>query len=82
MEVGRALVFLQALILIAVANAGPFLFARMFGGRFAGPIDGGFMLRDGHPLLGRSKTWRGLAAAIVLAAGVQSLLVSHGRPVR
>jgi hypothetical protein len=26
------------------------------------------VLRDGHPLLGRSKTWRGLAAAIVLAA--------------
>jgi CDP-2,3-bis-(O-geranylgeranyl)-sn-glycerol synthase len=25
-------------------------------------------LRDGHPLLGRSKTWRGLAAAILLAA--------------
>ena len=25
------------------------------------------MLWDGHPLLGRSKTWRGLAAAIVLS---------------
>jgi hypothetical protein len=25
------------------------------------------VLRDGHPLLGGSKTWRGLAAAIVLA---------------
>ena len=26
------------------------------------------MLRDGHQLLGRSKTWREVAAAIVLAA--------------
>ena len=26
------------------------------------------MLRDSHPLLGRSKTWRGIAAAILLAA--------------
>jgi len=26
------------------------------------------VLRDGHPLLGRSKTWRGVAAAIVFAA--------------
>ena len=26
------------------------------------------MWRDGHPLLGRSKTWHGLAAAVVLAA--------------
>jgi hypothetical protein len=34
---------------------------------FASPIDGGVVLRDGHPLLGGSKTWRGLAAAIVLA---------------
>ena len=25
-------------------------------------------MRDGHPLLGRSKTWRGLAAAAILAA--------------
>jgi CDP-2,3-bis-(O-geranylgeranyl)-sn-glycerol synthase len=36
--------------------------------RFACPIDGGLVLRDGHPLLGRSKTWRGLAAAILLAS--------------
>jgi hypothetical protein len=28
---------------------------------------GRVVLRDGHPLLGRSKTWRGLAAAVVLA---------------
>jgi hypothetical protein len=30
-------------------------------------IDGGLILRDGHPLLGRSKTWRGLAASVLLA---------------
>ena len=29
---------------------------------------------DGHPLLGRSKTWRGLAAAILLAACVAVLI--------
>jgi CDP-2,3-bis-(O-geranylgeranyl)-sn-glycerol synthase len=40
----------------------------MLGRRFADPIDGGIVLRDGHPLLGRSKTWHGLAAGIVLAA--------------
>ena len=67
MELGHAVVVLQSLILIAVANGGPVLFARLLGTRFAARIDGGFMLRDGHPILGRSKTWRGLAAAIVLA---------------
>lgn len=68
MELGHAVVVLRSLILIAIANGGPVLFARMLGRRFADPIDGGAVLRDGHPLLGRSKTWRGLAAAIVLAA--------------
>ena len=74
MEFAHALVILQSLILIAVANGGPVLFARMLGRRFAGPIDGGFVLRDSHPLLGRSKTWRGLAAAIVLATCVAVLV--------
>ncbi len=74
MEFGHALVILQSLILIAVANGGPVLFARILGRRCAGPIDGGFVLRDSHPLLGRSKTWRGLAAAIVLATCVAVLV--------
>jgi len=30
-------------------------------------IDGGLTLQDGYPLLGNSKTWRGLIAAIVLS---------------
>jgi len=59
---------LQSLILISAANGAPVLVARLLGARFAHPIDGGIVLRDGHPLLGRSKTWRGLAAAILLAA--------------
>jgi CDP-archaeol synthase len=68
MELGHALVVLRSLVLIVVANGGPVLFARMLGRCLTSPIDGGVVLRDGHPLLGRSKTWRGLAAAIVLAA--------------
>ena len=67
MELGHALVIFQSLILISAANGAPVLFARLLGTRFARPIDGGVVLRDGHPLFGRSKTWRGLAAAVVLA---------------
>jgi CDP-archaeol synthase len=74
MELGHAVVVLRSLILIVVANGGPVLLARMLGRRFADPIDGGALLRDGHPILGRSKTWRGLAAAIVLAACVAVLI--------
>ena len=68
MELSHASVVLPSLILIVVANGAPVVFARLLGRRFADPIDCGVVLRDGHPLLGRSKTWRGLAAAILLAA--------------
>ncbi len=64
----HALAILQSLILISAANGAPVFVARLLGARFARPIDGGIVLRDGHPPLGRSKTWRGLAAAILLAA--------------
>ena len=49
-----ALAILQSLILISAANGAPVLVARLLGARFARPIDGGIVLRDGHPLLGRS----------------------------
>ena len=61
-------VVLQSLILVSAANGAPVLFAQLLGARFARPVDGGIVLRDGHPLLGRSKTWRGLAAAIVFGS--------------
>ena len=74
MELAHALAIIQSLILISAANGAPLLFARLLGARFARPIDGGMVLRDGHPLLGRSKTWRGLAAAFLLAAWASVLI--------
>jgi CDP-diglyceride synthetase len=68
MESGHALAILRSLILIGAANGAPVLFARLLGTRFARPIDGGIVLRDGYPLFGRSKTWRGLVAAVILAS--------------
>ena len=64
----HALAILQSLILISAANGAPVLFARLLGARFAHPFDGGTVWRDSHPLLGPSKTWRGLATAVLLAA--------------
>ena len=63
----QSLAILQSLVLVGAANGAPVLLARLLGTRFASPIDGGIVLWDGHPFLGRSKTWRGLAAAIVLS---------------
>ena len=58
----------------SAANGAPLLFARLLGARFARPIAGGIVLRDGHPLLGPSKTWRGLASAILFATCVAVLI--------
>ena len=71
----HTLAILQGLILISAANMAPVICERIWGTRFAGPIDGGLVLGDGHPLLGRSKTWRGVAAAILLASCAAVLIV-------
>ena len=43
----------------------PILATRAFGAWGAWPIDGGLRFVDGRPLLGSSKTWRGVALALV-----------------
>ncbi len=70
----HALAIIQSLILIGAANGAPLLVARVLRARPASPIDGGIVLPDGRPLLGRSKTWRGIAAAVVLTIGVAVLV--------
>lgn len=56
------------LLLVIVANSAPVVLADLLGARGAWPIDGGLELRDGQPLFGRAKTWRGLCAAGVATA--------------
>jgi CDP-2,3-bis-(O-geranylgeranyl)-sn-glycerol synthase len=58
---------LQVLLLISAANAAPVVVAWALRARPARPIDGGLVLRDGRRLLGRSKTWRGVASAVVFS---------------
>ena len=54
---------LTLLGLILLANGVPALLGLLMGAATA--LDGGRTLADGRPLLGRSKTWRGLVAALV-----------------
>ena len=61
-----------ALGLVVAANAAPVLIALLLGPRLARPIDGGRRGRDGRPLLGGSKTWRGLAASLVATAALSA----------
>ena len=70
----HALDVFRSLLLISAANAAPILAAKALRLRKAHPIDGGIMLPDGRPLLGRSKTWRGLVSAVVLASCVGALI--------
>lgn len=57
---------LQLLVLLVLVNGAPILARRLLGERWAWPVDGGRCFRDGRPLLGRAKTWRGLAAALCM----------------
>lgn len=68
------LVILQALALILWANAAPLLARLLLGRCWAWPIDGGRRLRDGRPLLGGAKTWRGLILALLTTPPVALLL--------
>ena len=56
---------IQSLALIGAANYAPILIKKLLGRTFNRAIDGGLILLDGHSFLGSSKTWRGLAAAII-----------------
>ncbi|MCH4561263.1 hypothetical protein BFX40_02500 [Mesorhizobium sp. SEMIA 3007] len=58
----------QFLILLTLANGVPVIAKKMLGDWLAWPIDGGCLFWDGQPLLGRSKTVRGLVLAILATA--------------
>ena len=70
----HAIEIVQSLILISAANGAPVLAAWALRAWPARPIDGGMLLRDGYPLLGPSKTWRGLVSAFVFASCVEVLI--------
>lgn len=61
------------------ANATP----NVFGG--GPPIDGGRLWRDGRPILGPGKTWRGLYVGVffgTLITLIQALTIETGDPVK
>lgn len=65
------------LVLLALANGTPVLAQRLFRERWARPVDGGRRGPDGQPLLGPSKTWRGLLAG-TLGSGLGAALLGPG----
>lgn len=64
----------QGLILLFAANGAPVLAHWMLGARGAFPLDFGARFSDGAPLLGASKTIRGVIASLI-AASLTALLL-------
>ena len=56
------------LLLLGLANGAPIVATRLFGERWSAPLDGGLRFVDGQPLLGSSKTVRGVLVAMTVTA--------------
>jgi CDP-diglyceride synthetase len=59
---------LQVLVLLALANGTPVIATDILGNRFATPIDGGATFVDGRPILGKSKTVRGIFLSVLVTS--------------
>jgi hypothetical protein len=64
----------RALLLLVLANTAPWVAGRLFGQRWALPLDCGSVLRDGQRLFGDHKTWRGIVAGTLVCALAAPLL--------
>ena len=66
--------WLVTTLLLITANGAPVIASVLLGNRWAWPLDGNTRFTDQRPLLGISKTFRGLVVAIVATAVVATLL--------
>jgi CDP-archaeol synthase len=58
----------KMLILLSLANGSPVIAKRIFGENYAAPVDGNARFIDGQPLIGPSKTIRGVGFSLVVTA--------------
>jgi len=56
----------ELVLLLVIANATPVIISLLLGERWKQSLDRGRVLSDGHPLLGNSKTVRGLFGSIAI----------------
>lgn len=64
----------KLLLVLFAANGAPILAHNLFGTAWNHPIDRGHRLKDGQPILGPAKTWRGVIAALLITPPVAVLL--------
>lgn len=65
---------LRSLALLTLANGAPVVAKKLFGRRLALALDGGARFFDGRPVLGRSKTVRGILVALLVTTAGAPLL--------
>lgn len=65
---------LTLLALLVIANGAPIIARHLLGDCCIWPLDGGLLTSRGRPILGPSKTLRGLVAAVLLTTAVAPLL--------
>lgn len=65
---------LRLLVLLVIANGAPIIARHLLGDCCSWPVDGGLRTAAGRPLLGPSKTLRGLVSAMLLSSAVAPLL--------
>jgi CDP-archaeol synthase len=70
----QPILILQLLFLLMVANGTPLIAKKIFGDRYAYPVDGKITLGDGRPLFGRSKTVRGVVLAVLTTTAAAPLI--------
>ncbi|WP_372985459.1 CDP-archaeol synthase [Marinobacter sp.] len=71
------LLSLELYVMLVLANGAPVVAARILGERWDQPVDGNRLWSDGRPVLGKSKTWRGLVSGC-LACALFSLVTGLG----
>ncbi len=64
----------ELLILLVMANGAPIIARLLFGDCCTWPIDGGLKMPGGSRILGRSKTLRGLVAAVATTTALAPLM--------
>ncbi|WP_449287637.1 CDP-archaeol synthase [Marinobacter sp. PE14] len=62
------LIPLELFVMLVLANGTPVVAAGLLKNRWSAPVDGGRLWSDGRPVLGESKTWRGLLSGAFACA--------------
>ena len=74
MTLTNAVLVIEILFLLLLANGTPVIAKKLLGSRLAYPLDAGKKFFDGRPLFGGSKTYRGIVSSVLVTSGGAALI--------